>query len=1293
MNRSVKLKLILSSMILAACFLGLFSSGHVMAEGDGVSCSLSYSIDEEHVSDVLNGQYRADIGTTTFNANCNDEAGFAIYTVGNSANEYGNTNLVATIGGEQRPDYNIATGTNTVGDNSNWTMKLSALSGDYAPTIENGFNSFSVVPNGYTKAASFNGTTNDSYASLQSTYAVFISPTQPAGSYAGRIKYTLIHPQNETPCLEGQICYRANANNVVGKMGRQTTSGTTAILWASNYSHEGYGFAGWNTEEDGSGTTYGPNETITLPDDMSEGLPLYAVWIKSVGNLQDWAGCASLSVGDVTALTDTRDNDTYAVAKLADGNCWTIENLRLANEDSSGNPIILSSSNTHNPSLPLTNVYDTGLISNSLSPTSSVAYDSTTNPEGWCSSDSASCDNQSRLRTDNTSERATTTTSASQNTYSYGNYYNWYSATVGNGEYDARYRETVNGDICPTSWHLPYGDKGDGDKGGNTSGGFYYLGSALGATASSAASSRIWRSYPNNIVYSGYATSSISGRGASGYYWTATAVESRGSAALAYFGNSSINIGAAAMSSYYGISVRCTTPSVARQSVTVMFDNGVESVTLHSDDFGDKVVTTSGETVAIAENTEYTISATYVTERGFNNWTTTENGILGSASSAETTYTVSGTATLSLASKRICPEGNICYDKNNSDAITPGGDMSNQQVNTSEATLWASNFGRNGYGFAGWNTKADGTGANYGPNETIEFDTTAEEGLMLYAMWVESDGDLQGFVCPDDTTMPIGTVTGLTDTRDSQVYAVAKLADGNCWMIENLRLADKDSNNSPIVLSSANTNNPSLPLTNTDGTTSNSLSPSTDPASTAWCIINSSACDDQSMLYAGNDANSVANMTNINQNVYSYGNYYNWYSATAGNGTYSKSSGVVGGDLCPTGWHLPYGSDDTGEKGGGTSGGFYYLASVLDATASSVAGSRAWRSYPNNFLNSGAINGSSVYDKGTGGNYWSSTANGINFAYRLYFGNSDIYYPGTDSGSKHYGRSVRCVIEKQPDAMTIDDLTYMQDFSTLSEDEKTEVLDSMEEDEQYQLTDSRDNKVYYISKLADGNVWMTQNLDYDIVDGGADIDSTNTDVPSDWADAGNLANTYATNNTVWGSYFEDPESYDPGDVCWSGELALSGEGYRDLEHNTVTCGDDRHYHIGNYYNWTAAVAMSDSSSYTAENEDVGQSLCPAGWKLPKAIENGGSGSFDYLVDQLNLSSGLLGNIQDSPVYFTYSGDWSGNSDRVGSDGAYWSSSVSNSNEANDFFFDTQEYLSVEGGGYRNYGHSLRCVAR
>ena len=274
--------------------------------------------------------------------------------------------------------------------------------------------------------------------------------------------------------------------------------------------------------------------------------------------------------------------------------------------------------------------------------------------------------------------------------------------------------------------------------------------------------------------------------------------------------------------------------------------------------------------------------------------------------------------------------------------------------------------------------------------------------------------------------------------------------------------------------------------------------------------------------------------------------------------------------------------------------------------------------------------------------------------------------------------------------MTINDLDYMQDFATLSAADKTSVLDSMVEGQSYSLMDKRDEKTYCIAKLADGNVWMTQNLDHDI-DSTYNYNSTNTDVPSNWGDT--LTSTYATGTTTWNvSNYTTPESYDPGDLCWNGTIRNDNNG--TIANSTVACGNDKHYHIGNYYNWTAAVAMADSSSYAAGNTDVNQSICPAGWMLSKrGTTLNGSGSFYYLVNQLSLTSGTSGNIQNSPVYFAYSGYWYGNSFGVGGYGYYWSSVVGGSDYAYGLSFNRNgdlypQYLGGRGGGY-----SVRCIAR
>ncbi|MBQ2622836.1 hypothetical protein IJG12_00750 [Candidatus Saccharibacteria bacterium] len=382
------------------------------------------------------------------------------------------------------------------------------------------------------------------------------SQSQASGTYTNTVNfYAVANPDPElgpVACPAGKICYNNNSlTTVQGEMRQQSASnGASTTLWASNFKKDGYGFAGWSDTYDGSGQKFGPNQTITAPSNIStNGLSLYAIWVKSAGDMQNWEGCESLPRGEVTALKDSRDNNVYAVAKLADYKCWMIENLRLDNIPE------LSDSNTNNPSLPLTNIYDSSTTSNHLSPTSSLAYDATTAPEGWCSTDSSACYDQSRLRTDNITlftDNTSSSYSISSNVYSYGNYYNWYSATAGHGKYDSRSGYTAPGDICPTGWQLPTG---------NTSGEFDSLNTALSGTDTGITASNNLRSYPNNFVFSGYVTSSsVYERSSNGGYWSSSAYNgSSSSAYYLYLNSSNVGPGTYGYSKYLGRMVRCVT--------------------------------------------------------------------------------------------------------------------------------------------------------------------------------------------------------------------------------------------------------------------------------------------------------------------------------------------------------------------------------------------------------------------------------------------------------------------------------------------------------------------------------------------------------------------------------------------------------------------------------------------------------------------------------------------------------------------------------------------------------------
>ena len=561
--------------VLAGAFLNSTSTSATTASTAtatvkvAASCALTTSGGGNYSATVPNGT-SAEIAGSTMSISCNDAGGFALYAVGYSDDTVGNNNMIGS-------SVNIAT--NTSGNDSYWAMKINPTSGT-TPTIENSFNNYHIVPDSHTKIASYSSSTGSGSLSVDATYKANISSTQLAGNYLGKVKYTLVHPQNEIPaqpiaCDPGKICYNPNTNIVEGQMGRQTpTSAELAngvLLWAPNFKRDGFGFAGWSDsydyENDPDANLYGPNETITAPSDIStNGLSLYAIWIPSQGSMQTDAAtiCSNLTqsgpnvtktLNSISALTDERDNQVYAIAKLADGKCWMIENLRLDNAPE------LTSSNTHNPSLPLTNSWWYSSANNNDTIPTSNHLSTTTNPTNiaWCKTSSSNCDDQSMLATNNTTLYVNNTTSnysASSNVYSYGNYHNWYSATAGHGTY-SKFGGNTTGDICSAGWHLPTGRNASGD--------FGVLDIALGGTGTSSNSSTTptgatmslaYRSYPNNFVYSGnMAGAVIDVRNSYGVYWSASGVDNSEAYAF-YFYNTFVGPGASDYK-WSGKMVRC----------------------------------------------------------------------------------------------------------------------------------------------------------------------------------------------------------------------------------------------------------------------------------------------------------------------------------------------------------------------------------------------------------------------------------------------------------------------------------------------------------------------------------------------------------------------------------------------------------------------------------------------------------------------------------------------------------------------------------------------------------------
>ena len=235
----------------------------------------------------------------------------------------------------------------------------------------------------------------------------------------------------------------------------------------------------------------------------------------------------------------------------------------------------------------------------------------------------------------------------------------------------------------------------------------------------------------------------------------------------------------------------------------------------------------------------------------------------------------------------------------------------------------------------------------------------------------------------------VGDTATLKDTRDNKTYVIRKLADGNCWMVQNL---DLDLSTS-VALTSENTNL----VTKSSWTPQNNTQTT---EGTVWAGDGGDVArsmDPGNIYFPGGVGTGTADSYNNLQGATSgqpwehIGNYYNWYSATAGTGTSNIINANAIGSICPTNWLLPSVND------------FRSLNATVNPNLVNDT-SVGLRTFPNNLTYSGYDNGSS---KGTYASYWTSTANYNNIYAQPFM----FHYRGVDTQrlEKIYRLSVRCL--------------------------------------------------------------------------------------------------------------------------------------------------------------------------------------------------------------------------------------------------------------------------------------------
>ena len=261
------------------------------------------------------------------------------------------------------------------------------------------------------------------------------------------------------------------------------------------------------------------------------------------------------------------------------------------------------------------------------------------------------------------------------------------------------------------------------------------------------------------------------------------------------------------------------------------------------------------------------------------------------------------------------------------------------------------------------------------------------------------------------------------------------------------------------------------------------------------------------------------------------------------------------------------------------------------------------------------------------------------------------------------------------------------------------------------VVDTRDNNIYKVGKLRDGNCWLLDNLRLDPVASQANINENNTNAPSSViskfyaenggrVDGDSSTDRYATSKV---KYFSGTGTYDE-------PLAFSGYNNRTITDTDKTdISGSENWKFGTYYNFCAMTI--GSYCYGSGTNDGGAALdrpdtlidaeydiCPANWRLPTGTQYGESQAFYKLYFYYDYDAGVshsdyadLRNDLRVPLsgYHDGSGVW------MQGDMAHITTSTILPNYPTS---TTTLYISTYGadgmnGGGRRFGYPIRCVAK
>ena len=431
--------------------------------------------------------------------------------------------------------------------------------------------------------------------------------------------------------------------------------------------------------------------------------------------------------------------------------------------------------------------------------------------------------------------------------------------------------------------------------------------------------------------------------------------------------------------------------------------------------------------------------------------------------------------------------------------------------------------------------------------------------------------------------------------------------------------------------------------------------------------------------------------------------------------------------------------------GTATSGSTSNWAMKVSAVASNYT-----PSILNNFNNFSAVPSSYMAVASFGSNTDATVGSSITTTYAAYIAG--------DQAAGTYTGKVRYVLV-HPSSDGISDADTLQNVKTWGS--------SVGVGEEVTVKDARDNQEYTVARVcinysdangscAKSQLWMTQNLDLRLSP-DTTLTSEDTDLNSAVDKNSKALDGYATDETTgvisWtpGSTLATPATISDFSYSGSATTVVSGwvnsytapyQAEGQLNGNDVytyssgstaadtiytslaaciagghTAKQCAHYKNGNYYNFTAANALNYSGAYNDNYDEMPNSICPAGWRLPKGLTKDSSGTvvmseFNQLLlaQGVTASTDLEGDVWVSyvsngfnrlrstgqygdPLYFSRSGVVNGSAlYNSSTSGLYWSGTVNSSSLGYSLYFYSGSVAPARRND-RNYGRSVRCVAR